>query len=170
MQDKKLFSLRRTAIHLFFIILVWLFFYGFFSVGSNNKDFVFWFSLLLSITTLISSYTFVYHLIPNFLINKKYRLFTLYTVYSLIFIICAVLMIVVFGFVFFFNLEYQNMPELTKNSGVILVCVLLIIALASGVKILKINYTSLEEKSVIEQKFLQTQLQLKEQELYFLKM
>ncbi len=62
------------------------------------------------------------------------------------------------------------MPGLTKNSGVILVCVLLIIALASAFKILKHNFKSLEEKKTLENKFLQTQLQLKEQELKFLKM
>jgi LytS/YehU family sensor histidine kinase len=79
-------------------------------------------------------------------------------------------MTVVFGFVFFYNLEYQRMPALTKNGGVILVCVLLIIALASAFKILKDTYKSLDEKKMLENKFLQTQLQLKEQELKFLKM
>ena len=47
---------------------------------------------------------------------------------------------------------------------------MLIISLASAVKILKHNYKSLEDNKTIENKFLQTQLQLKEQELKFLKM
>lgn len=170
MKNKGLTSVKQIVIHLLFVLLVWLFFYFFFSVGSKNRDFVFWFSILLSLTTLMASYVFIYQLIPEFLINKRYKLFALYTIYALVFIVCAVLMIVVFGFVFFYNLEYQNMPALTKNSGVILVCVLFIVALASAFKILKSNYKSLEEKSAIEQKFLQTQLQLKEQELKFLKM
>jgi hypothetical protein len=79
-------------------------------------------------------------------------------------------MTVVFGFVFFYNLEFQQMPALTKNSGVILVCVLLIIALTSAFKILKATYKSLDEKKTLENKCLQAQLQLKEQELKFLKM
>ena len=79
-------------------------------------------------------------------------------------------MTVVFGFVFFFNLEFQLMPTLTKSSSVILVCVLLIVALAGSLKILKHNYKSLEENKALENKYLQTQLQLKEQELKFLKM
>ena len=62
------------------------------------------------------------------------------------------------------------MPALTKNSGVILVCVFLIIALASGFQILRYNYSALEKQKTLENKFLQTQLQLKEQELKFLKM
>ncbi len=94
----------------------------------------------------------------------------LYVFYALVFIACAVLMTVVFGFVFFYNLEFQKMPGLTKNSGVIIVCSLLIIALAGGFKILKHNYQSIEEKKALENRFLQTQLELKEQELRFLKM
>ncbi|WP_439130004.1 sensor histidine kinase [Polaribacter sp.] len=78
--------------------------------------------------------------------------------------------IVAFGFVFFFNLEYQQMPMLTKSPSIILVSVLLIIVLASGFKILKHSYLSSEEKKALKNKFLLTQLQLKEQELRFLKM
>lgn len=162
--------LKKAFLHLIFWGVVWFFFFSFFSVGSKNENFIFWFSTILSFITIISSYTFVYHLIPDFLFSKKEKLFVLYTFYAIIFIVCAVLMTVVFGFVFFYNLEFQNMPGLTKNSGVILVCVFLIIALTSGFKILKHNYKSLDEKKSFENKFLQTQLQLKEQELKLLKM
>ena len=162
--------LKKILLHLVFWFVVWFFFSSFFSVGSKNENFIFWFSTILSIITIVSSYVFVYHLIPDFLIAKKHKKFILYTFYAAIFIVCAVLMTVVFGFVFFYNLELKRMPALTKNSGVILVCVLLIIALASAFKILKHNYKSLDEKKTLENKFLQTQLQLKEQELKFLKM
>lgn len=163
-------NFKKILSHLFFWFSVWFFFFTFFSVGSTNSNFVFWFSTILGVISITASYVFVYHLIPNFLITKKYKLFTLYTFYTSVFVVCAVLMTVVFGFVFFFNLEFQQMPALTKNSGVILVCVLLIIALASGLKILKENYQTLEKQKTLENKFLQTQLQLKEQELKFLKM
>ncbi|MCT4697804.1 sensor histidine kinase [Tenacibaculum haliotis] len=62
------------------------------------------------------------------------------------------------------------MPDLTKNTYVIFVCVILIIVLFTSFKILKHNYKSNEEKKNIENKFLATQLQLKEQEVKFLKM
>tara|TARA_R110001606_G_scaffold353320_1_gene503821 strand:+ start:2277 stop:3320 length:1044 start_codon:yes stop_codon:yes gene_type:complete len=161
---------KKATLHLLFWLMVWFFFFSFFSVGSTNENFIFWFSSILSTISIVSSYVFVYHLIPGFLIAKKEKLFVLYTFYAVIFIVCAVLMTVVFGFVFFYNLEYQKMPGLTKNSGVILVCVFLIIVLTSAFKILKHNYKSLDEKKTLENKFLQTQLQLKEQELKFLKM
>lgn len=162
--------LKKIPLHLIFWFVVLFFFSSFFSVGSKNENFIFWFSTILSIITIVSSYVFVYYLIPDFLIARKYKKFILYTFYAGVFIVCAVLMTVVFGFVFFYNLEFKQMPALTKNSGVILVCVLLIIALASAFKILKDTYKSLDEKKTLENKFLQTQLQLKEQQLRFLKM
>jgi hypothetical protein len=162
--------LKKLPQHLLFGLVVWFFFFSFFSVGSKNENFIFWFSSILSTIAIASSYVFSYHLIPNFLIAKKHKQFILYAFYAGVFIVCAVLMTVVFGFVFFYNLEYQQMPALTKNAGVILVCVFLIIVLASAFKILKHNYKSLDEKKTLENKFLQTQLQLKEQELKFLKM
>lgn len=163
-------KVKKVTLHLLFWLVVWFFFSSFFSVGSTNENFIFWFSTILSTISIVSSYVFVYHLIPDFLIAKKEKLFVLYTFYATVFIVCAVLMTVVFGFVFFYNLEFQQMPGLTKNSGVILVCVFLIIVLTSAFKILKHNYQSLDEKKTLENKFLQTQLQLKEQELKFLKM
>lgn len=79
-------------------------------------------------------------------------------------------MTMAFGFVFYFNYEYQNMPTLTKSAAVILVCVLLIIVISSVVKILTHNYKSLEKNKTLENKILQAQLQIKEQELKFLKL
>jgi len=163
-------KLKMLLLHFIFWFLVWFFFSSFFSVGSKNENFIFWFSAILSTISVAASYVFIYYLIPVFLIPKKHKLFVLYLFYALIFITCAVLMTVVFGFVFFYNLEFQSMPNLTKNPGVILVCVLLIVALTSSFKILKYNFKFLEEKNRFENKFLQTQLQLKEQELKFLKM
>ncbi|WP_298782444.1 sensor histidine kinase [uncultured Polaribacter sp.] len=170
MNKPVLIFLKKVPLHFLFWFVVWFFFYSFFSVGSKNTSFIFWFSSILSTIAIVSSYVFIYHLIPNFLTVKKHKKFALYSFYAGVFIVCAVLMTVVFGFVFFYNLEFQQMPALTKNSGVILVCVLLIITLSSGFKIWKQHYKSIEEKKTLENKFLQTQLQLKEQELKFLKM
>ena len=170
MDKNFLHILKKSILHLFFWLIVWFFFKTFFSVGSSNAQFIFWFSTLLSIISIIASYVFVYNLLPNYLLKKKYKEFLLYSVYAGVFITCGVFMTVAFGFVFYFNLEYQNMPGLTKSSSVILVCVLLIVVLASGIKILSHNYKSLEKNKSLENKILQAQLQIKEQELKFLKM
>ncbi|NVK53479.1 MAG: histidine kinase [Flavobacteriaceae bacterium] len=170
MKKNYLVILKESVMHLSFWMLVWFFFKTFFSVGSSNQQFIFWFSVLLSIIAIVASYIFIYNLLPNYLLQKKYKEFALYTAYSAVFITCGVFMTMAFGFVFYFNLEFQKMPALTKSSSVILVCVLLIVVLTSVVKILSHNYKSLEKNKTLENKILQAQLQLKEQELRFLKM
>lgn len=170
MQKNLLLILKKISIHFLGWVLIWCFFRSFFSVGTSNKEFLFWFSVLLSIVTLVASYVFVYDLIPKYLLKNQYRKFLIYSLYTAVFVTTGVLTIMAFGFVFFFNLEYQKMPALTKSPAVVLVCVLLIIVLVSGLKILKHSYKSLKEKKTLENKFLQTKLELKEQELRFLKM
>ena len=170
MKEKILWLLKKTILHLLFWLIVYFFFYSFFSIGSANINFLLYFSITLSVIAISGSYVIGYKLIPEFLILEKYWKFSLYVAYLIIFIIFSVLVTVLFGFMFFFNLEYKHMPDLTKNTYVIFVCVILIIVLFTSFKILKHNYKSNEEKKNIENKFLATQLQLKEQELKFLKM
>ena len=170
MQKELILVLKKIPIHFLCWVLIWFFFRNFFSVGTSNQNFLFWFSSLLSIVTLITAYVFVYDLIPKYLLKKQYKKFVLYTIYSSVFVAATILMIEVVGFVFYFNLEFKQMPALTTNPAVILVCIFFIVILASGLKILKSNYKSLDEKKTLENKFLQTKLELKEQELKFLKM
>ena len=170
MQKNLLIILKKTPIHFLCWVVIWVFFRSFFSVGTSNQNFLFWFSSLLSIVTLITAYVFVYDLIPKYLLIKQYKKFVLYTIYSGVFVAATILMIEVVGFVFYFNLEFKQMPALTTNPAVILVCIFFIVILASGLKILKSNYKSLDEKKTLENKFLLTKLELKEQELKFLKM
>ena len=162
--------LKYSVLHACFWFSVWFFFKVFFSVGSSNSQFIFWFSIILSFVSITASYIFVYNLLPNYLLKKKYKEFALYTAYASVFITFGVFVTMAFGFIFYFNLEFQNMPALTKSPSVILVCVILIVVLTSGIKILSHNYLSLDRNKTLENKVLQAQLQIKEQELKFLKM
>ena len=112
----------------------------------------------------------IYHLIPNYLLKKKYRLFVLYIVYLLIVLLFVIEGTVLIGFTFYFNLDYQIMPNLTKSFPVMVVCVMLIVSLISGIKLIQHNYKSILKNEDLKNKILQTQLQLKEQELKMLKM
>ena len=112
----------------------------------------------------------IYHLIPNYLLKKKYRLFVLYLVYLLIVLLFVIEGTVLIGFTFYFNLDYQIMPNLTKSFPVMVVCVMLIVSLISGIKLIQHNYKSILKNEDLKNKILQTQLQLKEQELKLLKM
>ena len=112
----------------------------------------------------------IYHLIPNYLLKKKYRLFVLYIVYLLIVLLFVIEGTVLIGFAFYFNLDYQIMPNLTKSFPVMVVCVMLIVSLISGIKLIQHNYKSILKNEDLKNKILQTQLQLKKQELSMLKM
>ncbi|MDG2193380.1 MAG: histidine kinase [Polaribacter sp.] len=162
--------LKKVPLHLLFWFVVWFFFKAFFSAGTANDDFVFWFSVSLSITSVVGSYVAAYDLMPSYLLQKKYKLFLLYGIYLVVFIACITELVVFVGFAFFYRLEYKEMPALTKSVSVILVCVFFIIALVSVFKLLRYNYTTLEKNKSLENKFLQTKLELKENELKFLKM
>ncbi|MDA9627636.1 histidine kinase [Flavobacteriaceae bacterium] len=162
--------IKKTPFHILVWFLVWFFFRSFFSVGSENKDFIFSFSVILTITSAISSYMMIYHLIPNYLLKKKYRLFVVYIVYLLIVLLFVIEGTVLIGFTFYFNLDYQIMPNLTKSFPVMVVCVMLIVSLISGIKLIQHNYKSIVKNEDLKNKILQTQLQLKEQELKLLKM
>ena len=112
----------------------------------------------------------IYHIIPNYLLKKKYRLFVLYIVYLLIVLLFVIEGTVLIGFTFYFNLDYQIMPNLTKSFPVMVVCVMLIVSLISGIKLIQHNYKSVLKNEDLKNKILQTQLQLKKQELSMLKM
>ncbi|MDA9253901.1 histidine kinase [Flavobacteriaceae bacterium] len=126
--------------------------------------------MILTITSAVSSYMMIYHLIPNYLLKKKYRLFVLYIVYLLIVLLFVIEGTVLIGFTFYFNLDYQIMPNLTKSFPVMVVCVMLIVSLISGIKLIQHNYKSILKNEDLKNKILQTQLQLKKQELSMLKM
>lgn len=166
----KNFLFSKVGSQLLMWFAIWLFFRAFFGVGSANTNFVFWFSTILSVITISSIYVFNNNLLPNFLFTKKYKHFIIYSFYAFIFLLCAILMTIVFGFTFFFNLEFREMPNLTKNPSVIIVCVLLMVAFASSIKVIKFNFRAIQEKKSLENKILQTQLRVKEEELKYLKM
>jgi len=170
MKKKGTYYLSRILIHVLFWFLVWGFFNLFFSSGTGSTGFIFWFSLFLTIITVTGTYVVVFSLIPIYLLNRKYKLFALYVVYLIIFITSAAVLTIFTGFAFFYRLEYKEMPALIKSISVILVCIFFIITLVSVLKLLRHNYKTLEKNKSLENKFLQTKLELKENELKHLKM
>ncbi len=62
------------------------------------------------------------------------------------------------------------MPPMSKNFTFVLVLVVLVVGLVSFVKLLNHNFKTLSRNKELENKILATSLQLKEQELHYLKM
>ncbi len=155
--------------HLLFWIGVWFFFVYFFSYNSNNTNYVTWFSSFLLPITMITTYFVVYYLIPKYLLTKKYKSFALYSVYTLIFSTYLILIAIFGSFVFLSNMEIKNMPPMSRNYVFILILVYLVVFIVSFISILNHNFKTQTENKELQNKILETQLQIKDQELNYLK-
>lgn len=169
MNFSKIINSSFIAVHFLFWIGVWFFYVYFFSYNSANTDFVTWFSTFLLPVTMITTYFVVYYLIPKYLLLKKYALFALYSVYTIILSTWLILMTIFTGLLFLSNLQIDNMPPMSRNYVFILILVYLIVLLVSFVNLLNHNFQTESKNKELQNKILETQLQLKDQELQYLK-
>lgn len=158
-----------VLIHFIFWVAVWFFFVYFFSYNSDNTNYVTWFSSLLLPVTMLTTYFVVYYLIPNYLLTKKYKLLALYSLYTLIFSTYLILMAIFGSFIFLSDMEMENMPPMSRNYVFVLILVYLIVFMVSFVNILNHNFKTISKNKELQNKILETQLQIKEQELNYLK-
>lgn len=167
-----LFQFHKTKLilyHFLFWIGVWFFYVYFFSYNSNNTNYVTWFSSFLLPVTMITTYFVVYYLIPKYLLTKKYKHFTLYSVYTLIFSTYLILISIFGSLMFLSNYNIENMPPMSRNYVFVLILVYLIVFIVSFVSLLNHNFKTISENKELQNKILETQLQIKEQELQYLK-
>ncbi len=164
------FFLRKVVLHSFFWFLVLIFFSYFLITPSEKFVFTGSFSAFLLPVTMATTYTMIYYLIPGFLLQKKYLLFTLYSVYTLILSAFAIIISIFYGLVFLMDMKYSGMPPPGRSLLFMMVVVYLVVVLVSAFTLLKQNYTSEAENKALENKILEAQLKLKEQELHYLKM
>lgn len=166
----KLSHVKTVLFHLIFWVGVWFFYVYFFSYNSDNTVFIKWFSSFLLPLTMAVSYFMVYYLIPKFLLTKKYFHFALYSFYTLIFT-SYIIVIIIYGFLMLMlTLTISNMPPMSKNFFFILILVSLVVGLISFVSILNLNFKTVSSFKELQNKILSTQLQLKNQEVKYLKM
>jgi len=156
-------------IHLLFWIGVWFFFVYFFSYNATDTNYVTWFSSFLLPVTMITTYFVVYYLIPKYLLTKKYLLFALYGVYTLIISTYLILMTIFVSLIFLSNLNIDRMPPMSKHYVFILILVYLVVMIVSFIHLLSHNFKTEAENTELLNKILETQLQLKDQELQYLK-
>ncbi len=155
--------------HIIFWIAVWFFYVYFFSYNSDDRAYVIWFSSFLMPLTIIITYFTVNRLIPRYLLRKKYLKFILYSFY--VFVLSSYLIaIIIYGFlIFFLEFDITAMPPMSKNFLFILILVYLIVGIVSSISILKNNFDTVSRNRELQNKILSTQLQLKDQELNYLK-
>lgn len=171
--NKKAFVLRKLGqltLHLLFWCGVLLFFTYFFGAGSKNYQDTLLYSLFLMPITIATTYVSIYKLIPDYLITKRYFLFGLYSLYTLVISSYLIMVSIFFSLIYLAEFEFRDMNPITKNILLVTTAVYLVIFIVSAFKLLKLNVKQTEKTKVLETKFLETQLKLKEQELNYLKM
>lgn len=169
----KQFVLKKIAqifIHAFFWCGVLLFYTYFFAVNSNDFNYVLSFSLFLMPITIATSYVFIYKIIPEYFIRKRYFLFVLYSFYAFIISAYLIVISVFYGLIYLSNFKYNNMAPISKSLLLVAIAVYLVVVVVSAFKLLKLNVKHTEATKKLETKILETQLKLKEQELNYLKM
>ncbi|WP_339655801.1 histidine kinase [uncultured Salegentibacter sp.] len=148
-----------------------LLFFSYF-LGAPNEDLFYSgsFSVFLLPVTIITTYTIIYYLIPNFLLKKRYLLFTLYSFYTLVLSAFAIVLSIFYGLVFVLNMKYSEMPPISRSLLSMMLLVYLVVLLVSSFTLLKQNYAAIAKNKSLESKILEAQLKLKEQELNYLKL
>ncbi|MCU4163290.1 sensor histidine kinase [Carboxylicivirga caseinilyticus] len=162
-------SIKTVGIHFLFWIGVWFFFYYFFSYNSDDKVYITWFSSCLLPLTMGVTYFMERYLIPRFLLTKKYKLFALYSFYTLVVSSYLIVLALYACLIFLLKFNTSVMPPMSKNFLFILMLVYLIVGIISFIRILNNNFKTDARNKELENKILTTQLQLKEQELQYLK-
>lgn len=155
--------------HTLFWVIVWFFFIFFFSYSSNNSVYGNWFASLLLPITMFTTYFVVYFLIPKYLLLKKYKQFILYSFYAFIISSDLIVLVILLYFLYFTNLSIVEMPFMNRNFVFVLTLVYLVVGGVSFVSLLNHNFKTISKNKELQNKILETQLQLKEQELQYLK-
>lgn len=157
------------ALHLLFWAGVWFFFVYFFSYNSKDTVYVTWFSSFLLPVAMFTTYFVVYFLLPKYLFSKKYKLFILYGIYTLIISSYLIIISIFLSFIFLSNLKIANMSLMSRNFWFVLILVYLVVGFVSFVSLLNHNFKTISKNKELQNKILETQLQIKNQELQYLK-
>ena len=165
---KKYFN-KIVITHILFWICIWIFFRYFFEYSSNNNVYGFWFSSSLLPITIITTYLMTYYLIPNYLLQKKYFYFWLYSIYTFIISADIIVLVIIFYFLYLSNLNMSAMPFMSRDFVFVLTLIYLVVGVVSFVSLLNHNFNMVSKNKELQNKILETQLQVKNQELNYLK-
>ncbi len=163
-------NLTKVVIHILFWVVVYFFYTYFLGYGSTNTEYVNLYSLFLMPITIVTSYFFFFYLIPKYLLKNKQGFFVLYSVYTFLISSFFVVLSILYGYILLINLQLESSQPLTRTIPYIYLSVYFVIFIVITIGLIVHNYKSVVKNEDLKNKFLQTQLQLKEQELKFLKM
>ena len=153
-----------------FWVGVYFFYTYFLGYGSSNTKYVNLFSVYLMPVTIALSYYVTLYLIPRYLLERKYGLFMLYGVYTIVISLVAIILSIFYGLVLSSYLKDVESSALTKSLPLIILGIYFAVAVAVVMSLFIYSFRSNLKNEDLKNKFLETQLQLKQQELKFLKM
>lgn len=165
--------MKRTVpillLHVLFWAGVWFLFFYFFNYNSTDRGYVIWFSsLLLPLTAAITYFT-IYFLMPRYLFQKDYRRFLLFSFYMVSASAYFIVLIIYGVLIFYKKFDASQIPPMVKNFFTILILVYLVVGVVSFVTMLQRSFDIEKRNRDLRNKMLAAQLQMKEQELLYLK-
>jgi len=161
---------KKILFHLLFWVAVWFFYVYFFGYNSSDREYVLWFSSALLPITMIVTYVMVFLIIPKYLLKKKYFRFALYSFYAMVFAAYMIVLIIYACLIFLLKYQVNSMPPMSKNFVSVFILMFLVVGIVSMINLLNYNFKTISQNKELQNKILSTQLQLKEQELSYLKM
>jgi len=156
--------------HSIFWIVIYYFYAYFLGYGSSNIEYVNLFSGFLMPVTVLISYFLIYYLIPKYLLTKKYKYFILYTIYTFIISVYIIILSILYGLIYSEGYKEIDTEPLTKTLPFIVLGVYFVVLIVVSLSLIMHNYNSIIKNESLNSKILNAQLELKEQELKFLKM
>ena len=162
--------LKKVAFHSLFWGAVLFFYMFFFAIKDSDLWLSAQFSLALMPVTIGTTYTFAYTLIPNYLSKRKYFLFGLYSFYALVISASLIIFSAFYGYLLSAGLEWEGSYPVSKGLTFIFFAVYLVIALGCGLSLTKSYFKTLNKNEELKNTLLENELQLKIQELQYLKM
>ncbi len=159
----------RIPIHIFFWILVLVFYTLLF--GHENRDYYgsFRFVIILLPITIFTTYFLNYFLVPRFLLQKKYFRFFLYFLYTLIVSITLELNAVMISLVSISDFGMDRMIPTSFNIFYLIAANYLVVFLAAAIRMINQWYQMQHQNLLLEKEGMEIELKLKEAELKLLK-
>lgn len=130
------------------IALILVVYYG--RVNGNFSEAFFFVTMLMPVA-VGTAYVFNYYLVPNYLITKRYWIFTLYMFYMFVFTLYLEMMVIVFSFIFLYDFQYGKMNPLTVDTISVAANIYLIVFGFAFFRMLESLRKSVAEKSVLNE-------------------
>lgn len=156
---------KRWLLHVAFWVAILLLYGIFFGRRNNNYLLTIFFVGLLMPVVITATYFFNYYLIPRFIITGRYRLFILYSFYTILTALFLEMMVALLTFLIMAELQVHNMSPASVDIFFLLSSFLVVVFLGVAIKMVsfwrqsKDDYQRLVlEKVEMELKFLKAQL------------